>query len=128
METDNTIKMQTYAKNTELFTDWLLADKKSLYIENVDYDSNGDLLVEYCHEYLLNSADPDWHDVRIKRADFLQHIEDTGANTWSSHDIEWGELVEREGTVTPEQALADMDFTELNPLIASYIEKGGKVS
>lgn len=83
----NLIKKQTGISPTAVdnLLVHLFADKKAVYIDDINFSSDGGYDVSWCLEFTLKITNPQWMDTRFKRQSLLKYISTQNLNQWEAH-------------------------------------------
>lgn len=109
--------------NDALFRFWdeLIVDKRAIYVERVNLIGKT-FYVDYCHEWLLNGATPDWSELQIAKEDLVNFFIRTGIHKWERPFPGQGEASSYLTYLEAEASLLSSDQDYLYDLVRNYIE------
>jgi len=64
--------------------DYIFADKRSVYVDDVILNADGSFEVSWCRQYTLYMGDPAWMDTHIDRDQLITFITVEKLNYWES--------------------------------------------
>jgi hypothetical protein len=76
--------METEILAIDNLLDYLFADKKAIYIDDIIVDHNSNYEVSWCMDFALKKNTPVWHDTTITRPQLLQFISNNRLNYWEA--------------------------------------------
>src|ERR1700755_3658548 len=76
--------MDTEITSIDNLLDYLFADKKAVYIEDITINSTGSYDISWCLDFTRQLGDPEWHDTRVSRKKLLKFIRDERLNYWEA--------------------------------------------
>ena len=100
----------------------LFADKRSVYIDDINFRADGGYDVSYCKAYTLQMAEPQWLDAELSREVLLNFITDEQLNHWESfsYDHVLGCLQPEENIDTDIETFLNENYAEV---IKIYLER-----
>lgn len=90
--------------------DYLFADKKTVYVDDVVPNADGSFEVSWCRDYTLYMGDPQWIDTHLERDHLLWFIRKERLNHWESFRYD-----EQTGCIQP--------FTNFNPDLETFLDE-----
>jgi hypothetical protein len=63
----------------------LFADKRAIYIDDINFSSDGGYDVSWCLEFTLKMTNPQWMDTHLERAPLIQFIRTQNLNQWEAY-------------------------------------------
>jgi len=75
--------METEIIAIDNLLDYLFADKKAIYIDDIIVMHNN-YEVSWCMDFALKQNNPVWHDTTISRAELINFIRENRLNYWEA--------------------------------------------
>jgi len=99
----------------------LFADKKTIYIDDINFSSDGGYDVSWCLEFTLKMTKPQWMDTHLERAPLIQYIINQSLNEWEAYryDEHTGNVQAYTETTADLETFLDENYQEV---IQRYME------
>lgn len=76
--------METEITAIDNLLDYLFADKKAIYIDDIIVNYDDTYEVSWCMDFALKKNNPVWHDTTITRAQLIAFISEHRLNYWEA--------------------------------------------
>jgi 6-phosphogluconolactonase (cycloisomerase 2 family) len=102
----------------------LFADKRSIYIDDINFSSDGGYDVSWCMEFTLKMNQPQWMDTHLERHTLLSFIRAEKLNYWEAYryDSYSGSVQPYTNVAHDLEAFLDEQYQEV---IQRYMEEVG---
>ena len=120
----NYVKLITTTPNAphpvDKLLDYLFADKKSVYVDDVIPNADGSFEVSWCRDYTLYMGEPAWIDTHINRQLLIDFIVKEKLNYWESfrYDHQTGNVQPFTNVSNDLEVFLDENFRDV---IAQYL-------
>jgi hypothetical protein len=93
----------------------LFADKKAVYIDDINFSADGGYDVSWCLEFTLKMSRPQWMDTHFERDPLLQYISANNLNQWEAYQYchQTGNVQAYTETNTNIEAFLDENYHEV---------------
>lgn len=101
----------------------LFADKKAVYIDDINFSSDGGYDVSWCLEFTLKMSHPQWMDTHFTRQPLINYIKTHNLNQWETFKYcpRTGSVQAYTETTTDLETFLDENYQEV---IQRYLEEG----
>lgn len=65
--------------------DHLFADKRTVYIDDINFSADGGYDVSWCLDFTLKMSSPQWMDTHFERAPLIAYITRYNLNQWETY-------------------------------------------
>ena len=100
----------------------LFADKKAVYIDDINFSADGGYDASWCLEFTLKMSNPQWMDTHFERQPLLNYIRTHNLNQWEAfkYDNQTGNVQAYTETTTDLETFLDENYQEV---IQRYLEQ-----
>ena len=101
---------------------YLFADKKAVYIDDINFSSDGGYDVSWCLEFTLKMSKPQWMDTHLERHILLGYIRSQKLNHWETfvYDDNFGNAQPHVNVYDDIETFLDENYREI---IQQYMEE-----
>jgi hypothetical protein len=101
----------------------LFADKRAIYIDDINFSADGGYDVSWCLEFTLKMSSPQWMDTHLERKPLLDYIRAEKLNEWEAFKYcpHTGNIQPYTESLTDIEHFLDENYREV---IQRYMEEG----
>ncbi|RKR84883.1 hypothetical protein BDD43_5136 [Mucilaginibacter gracilis] len=99
----------------------LFADKKAIYIDDINFSADGGYDVSWCLDFTLKMSTPQWMDTHLERQPLINYILAEKLNQWETYryDSQTGSVQPHTETATDIETFLNENYHEV---IHKYLE------
>ena len=102
-------------KSVDKLLQYLFADKKAIYIDDINFSADGGYDVSWCLEFTLKMSHPQWMDTHLERKPLIDYISSQNLNQWEAFKYcpKTGNIQPCTNTATNLEAFLDEYYREV---------------
>lgn len=111
----------TYKTSVDNLLAHLFADKRAVYIDDINFSSDGGYDVSWCFEFTLKMSRPQWMDTHLERQPLISYISSQNLNQWEAfkYNPQTGSIQAYIETTTDLETFLDENYQDV---IQRYME------